>query len=88
MEPAMREECVRQLLMDERFVGVLGMVESLRERYVVEGCDQALAGSPGKQSHSWGSVNALLALLVELSVIEGRVERKRKGAAQVEEVPS
>lgn len=73
-----REECVRRLMLDEGFAGLLGFVAGEREEYVKASCDQALAGNPGKQSHAWGSVFALEGLLARFRQVGERGARARK----------
>jgi hypothetical protein len=77
MTPQEREECVRGLLLEDRFAGVLGLVLELKDAYVDESSDQRLASSPGKQCHAWGSVDGLRALEARLRVVCERGARRK-----------
>jgi hypothetical protein len=78
MKDEEQEAAVRALFLDERFAGVIGFVERIKREYVDASCDQSLASSPGKQSHAWGSVDALRALMDRLREATARGSRKRE----------
>lgn len=80
MSRSEQEECVRGLMLDPRFNGLLGWICGERDGYVGASCDQAIADSHGKQSHAWGSVFAMENLLGGLR----GVAAKRSGELRVE----
>lgn len=84
MSAAERMDCVRGLMLDPRFAGLLGFVQGEREEYVRSSCDQALADSHGKQSHAWGSVFALEGLVNAFRGVAAKGAPKDLGAGNAD----